>query len=55
MSGKCNSYAANFKLQVIAFVESTNNSMAMRRFSVNEKQRRDWKKKQDDLSKMQKG
>ena len=28
MSGKCNSYTANFKLQVIAFAESTSNSMA---------------------------
>ena len=45
MSGKRNSYAANFKLQVIAFAESTNNSMAASRFSVNEKLLRDWREK----------
>ena len=31
MYGKHNSYTTNFKLQVIAFTESTNNSMAARR------------------------
>ena len=37
MAGKRNSYTAKFKLQVIAFSESTNNSMAARYFSINEK------------------
>ena len=55
MSGKLNSYTANFKLQVIAFSESTNNSMAVRSFYVNKKLVRDWRKKQNDLSEMSKG
>ena len=37
MSGKRNSYTANFKLQGIAFAESINDSMAFRHFSVNDK------------------
>ena len=45
MSGKCSSYMANFKLQVIAFDKSSNNSMAAHHFSVNEKQVREWRKK----------
>ena len=52
MSCKRNSYPANFKLQVIAFAETPNNSMATRRFSVNEKQVRNWGKKQNDLIKI---
>ena len=37
MSGERNTYTANFRLQMIAFAESTYNSMAARRFSVNDK------------------
>ena len=37
-SGKCTSYIANFKLQMIAFAKSSNNSMAACHFSVNNKQ-----------------
>ena len=55
MPCKRNSYTANFKLKVIAFAETTNNSMAARHFSVNEKQVRDCWKKQNDLSEMPKG
>ena len=55
MSDKCNSYTANFKLQVIAFAKSTNNSMDARCFSINEKLVRDCRKKQNDLSEMSKG
>ena len=54
MSGKCNSYTANFKLQVIALAESASNSMAVRCFSINEKLLRDWRKKQNDLSEISK-
>ena len=54
MSGKRSSYTDNFKLQVIAFAESINNSMAVRCFSVNEKLERDWRKMQNDLSKTSK-
>ena len=54
MSGKHSSYTANFKLQVIAFAKSINNSMVARRFTVNEKLVRDWRKKQSGLSEMSK-
>ena len=55
MSCKRNSYPANFKLQVIAFSVSTNNSMPARHFSVNEKLVRDWRKQQNALFEMLKG
>lgn len=54
MSGKRNSYAANFKLQVIAFAESCNNSMAARHFSINEKQVREWRKRKLEIAEMPK-
>ena len=50
MSGKRNSCVYN----TIAFAESTNNSMAARPFSVNEKLVRDRRKKQNDLFEMPK-
>ncbi|GIY69360.1 HTH CENPB-type domain-containing protein [Caerostris darwini] len=49
MSGKRNSYTADFKLQVIAFAEKHNNIVAARHFSVNEKQVREWRKKRLEL------
>ena len=52
ISCKRNSYSANLKLQVTALAESTNNSMAARRFSINKKLVRGWTKKQNDLSEM---
>ena len=54
MSSRRNSYTANFKLQVVAFAETTNNSIAARRFSVHEKQVTEWRKKQNALSEMPK-
>ena len=39
---------------MVAFAESTNNSIAARRFSVNKKLVRDWGSKQNDLSEMPK-
>ena len=55
MSSRRNSYTANFNLQVVAFAETTNNSIAARLFSVNEKQVRKWQKKQNILCEMPKG
>ena len=53
MSGqKRTSYTAGFKLDVIAFAEKSNNSMASRHFIVNEKQVREWRKKKEELSLM---
>ena len=52
LSGQHNNYTANFQLQVIVFAESTNNSRAARRFSVNKKLVRDWKKMQNVLFEM---
>ena len=40
--------------RVVAFAETTNNSIAARRFSVNEKQVREWRKKQIALCEMPK-
>ena len=54
MSKKRNSYTANFRLLVIAFSESSNNSMAARHFSVNEKQVREWRKRQGEIAEMPK-
>lgn len=47
-------YEAGFKLKVVAFALETNNSVAARRFSVNEKQVRMWRKNQAALKKMPK-
>ena len=55
MSSRRNSYTANFKLQVVAFAETTNNNIAARHFSIHEKQVREWRKKQNVLSEMPKG
>ena len=54
MCSKCNSYTANFKLQAIAFTESKNENIVVRRFSVNKKLVRGRRKKQNDLSEMPK-
>ena len=50
MSWKHNSYTANFKLQVIDFAESLNNSMAARHFTVNKKQIWEWRKRQREIA-----
>lgn len=55
MSGKRRSYTANFKLQVIAFAETYNNSMAARHFSISEKLVRDWRKIRKEIAEMPKG
>lgn len=49
---KRTAYAAGFKLKVVAFAEQSNNSMAARHFTVNEKLVRDWRKKKGELSLM---
>lgn len=54
MPGKRSSYTANFKLQVVAFAEKSNNSVAARHFSINEKQVREWRKNRSALSEMPK-
>lgn len=51
---KRTSYEAGFKLKVVAYAEETNNSAAARRFSVNEKQVRMWRKNQKILERMPK-
>ncbi|BFZ08023.1 hypothetical protein BsWGS_11062 [Bradybaena similaris] len=47
---KRTAYATGFKLKVIAFVEQSNNCMAARHFTMNEKQVREWRKKRLELS-----
>ena len=39
---------------MVAFAETTNNSIAARRFSIHEKQVREWRKKKNALSEMPK-
>lgn len=39
-------YDASFKLQVVEFANSSNNNAAARRYKVNEKLVRDWKKRE---------
>lgn len=48
---KRSSYNAEFKLKVIHFAEQSNNSVAARHFTLNEKQVREWRKKKDEISK----
>ena len=45
-------YSAKFKLQVVNFAEKTNNCAASRKFGVNEKLVRDWKRNATQLAVM---
>lgn len=47
-------YSAKYKLLVIKFAEETNNCAAARKYNVNEKLVRDWRKNADKLSQMPK-
>lgn len=47
-------YDASFKLKVVAFAISSNNCAAARKYGVNEKLVRDWKKSEASLKKMPK-
>lgn len=47
-------YDAGFKLKVVDFAKGTNNSAAAKKFSVNEKQVREWRKAEDTLREMPK-
>ena len=46
------SYTASFKLRVVEEAEKTSNRGAGRKFGVNEKLVRDWRKKKDELMKL---
>lgn len=46
---KRTSYTADFKRRVILFAESSNNCAAQRKFDVNEKLIRGWRKQRDNL------
>lgn len=52
MSGKCNSYMANFKLHTISFVKSSNNSITVHNFFINKRQILNWGEKQREIGKM---
>jgi len=45
-------YQSSFKLKVVQFAKSTNNCATSRKFDVNEKLIRDWKKCEDSLKSM---
>ncbi|KAG7165316.1 Pogo transposable element-like 75, partial [Homarus americanus] len=45
-------YDASFKLKVVAFANSSNNSVAATNYGVNEKMVRDWQKSEASLKKI---
>ena len=47
-------YDASFKLKVVAFAISSNSAAAVRKYGVNDKLVRDWKKNEASLKKMPK-
>ena len=49
---KRSSYDAAFKLQVVGFATVNNNCAAARKFGVDEKQVREWKKRKNNLEEM---
>jgi transposase-like protein len=51
---KCSSYDASFKLKVVEYAESSNNSAAAREFCASEKVVRDWRNAKDKLLEMSK-